>query len=471
MGVFEHVSRYPFPREDVFAWHTRPGGFVRLTPPGMATIVHGPTNGIETGSEIILRVTHPLIAGFLPTVPVKGHGRGPVGLSWHVRHGENVPGERFVDEQVSGPFKAWRHEHLFADGPGGTAIITDRITWELPVALPLGLDEAMVAMQLDGLFRFRERQLRDDLALWARLRPEPTRIVVTGASGLVGTQVCALLATGGHHVTRLVRRRPVGPDEAFWDPERGDIDAEALRGADAVIHLAGHSIGGRFTRAAKEKIMQSRVLSTALLARTLAADGMPRTLVQASGIGGYGARRPDEVLTEASGLGTGFLAEVVRAWEAAAQPAVDAGVRAVFLRTGIALSEGGGALMPQVPLFSIGLGGRLTDANAWLSWIGLDDLARAYAHAVFTPELAGPVNAVAPRPVTAGEFAETLAQVLHRPSAVPTPKFGPALVLGREGASELIDTDQRASARMLLDSGFVFGQGHLLDALRHALMR
>jgi hypothetical protein len=309
--------------------------------------------------------------------------------------------------------------------------------------------------------------------------------------------LCALLTTGGHTVTRLVRAGKVGPGEASWDPVHGRVDAAALRRADAVVHLAGASIGGRFTRRHKDAVLSSRVDGTRTLAGALAAEGMPRTLVQASAIGIYGPRRPGELLTEDATSGTGatswtqspdsgaagpvsrvsgpessgdgFLAHVVRAWEASARPAVDAGVRTVFLRTGIVLSAGGGALLPQLPLFEIGAGGRLTAPDAWTSWITLDDMARAYVHALFTAALEGPVNAVAPHPVTAEVFARTLGRALRRPAGLPTPGFGPALVLGREGKSELIDTDQRVSSQRLADSGFVWAQPTIEDAFAHLL--
>lgn len=469
MPVFEHVSTYPHPRAAVFAWHERPGGFVRLTPPGSARIVSGPTDGIRVGSELVLRISSPVIAGLLPDVPLPGWGTGPVGLGWRVRHVEYVAGERFVDEQVSGPLKRWRHEHLFTDAPGGGTTITDRVHYELPADLA-GFAAGALQRHLARLFRFREAQLRDDLALHARLGAPASHIAVTGASGLVGTQLCALLSTGGHRVTRFVRGS-AGPGEAAWNPARGTIDAEALRGVDAVVHLAGASIGGRFTQAHKDAVLGSRLDGSGLLARALAADGMPRTLVQASAIGIYGARRPGELLTEDSAPGTGFLADVVRAWEAAAAPASDAGVRATFLRTGIVLSTGGGALLPQLPLYLLGAGGRLTAADAWSSWITLDDLARAYVHAVFTEALVGPVNAVAPAPVTNATFARELGRALRRPALLPTPGFGPALILGKEGRDQLIDTDQRVSAARLQGSGFSFGQPTLPGALAHVLAR
>lgn len=466
MPVFERTTRIPLPREDVFAWHTRPGAFVRLTPPGMATVLSGPTDGINVGSESELVISHPLVTSLLPGLPGR---RGPLGVRWRVRHVELDPGVGFTDEQVSGPFRSWRHEHRFADGPGGSTVLTDRVTWELPLRLPGGIDRAVVEMQLDGLFRFRERQLRDDLLLHDRLAGPRRRVVVAGASGLIGTQLCALLTSGGHDVVRLVRSGRVGPGEARWNPARHTVDRRILDRADAVINLAGHSIGGRFTRAHKGKVLTSRLDASAALASGVVSAGVP-ALLQASAIGYYGPRRPDELLTEASGPGDGFLATVVRAWEAAAVPAEKAGARVAHLRTGIVLSEGGGALAPQVPLFSAGLGGRLAAPDAWFSWVGLDDTARAYVH-VLLSELAGPVNVVAPRPVTQREFADTLGHILHRPSAIPTPAFGPKLVLGAEGYDQMIDTDQRVSSGKLCDSGFRFGQANLTDALVHALMR
>ena len=471
MPVFEFVSRYPAPREQVFAWHTRPGAFVRLTPPGMATVLRGPSRGVEVGSETLLRISHPLAQALGPTIGRRGKS-GPIGLDWLVRHVELVDSERFVDEQVRGPFSSWRHEHHFADGPGGSTAITDRVEWELPG--PVSVTTPLVEMILAGLFSFRERQLRGDLAAQSVSGP-PGTVLVAGSSGLVGTQLCAYLAVGGHRVVRLVRGstragKP-GSDAVRWDPTSGRLPRGALDGVDAVVNLAGHTIGGRFTARNKRLIMASRIDTTATLARALAADPGERVLVQASAVGIYGARRPGEILTEKSAPGRGFLADVVKAWEAAAAPAADAGVRTAYLRTGIALSEAGGALSRQLPLFIVGLGGRLTDADAWLSWIGLDDLVRGYGHAVASDEIEGPVNACAPRPVTHQEFAETLGHVLHRPSWLPTPAAGPALLLGREGYDQLVHTDQRVSARRLTDSGFRFGQGNLADALHHALMR
>ncbi len=469
MPLLEHTATYPHPRAEVWAWHTRPGAFVRLTPPGFAVVTSGPTNGIQDGSELTLRLTHPLLASLgMPRLPGP-FGGGPIGIPWRVRHGGYADGERFVDEQVSGPFKHWRHEHIFSDGPDGSTLITDRLAWQLPSHLP-GIPR-LIEPRLRGLFEFREQQLRDDLALHARLAADPSHVAITGASGLIGRQLCAVLTTGGHRVTRLVRRPAKSRDEAQWDPTSHQLDPAVLQDVDAVVNLGGETIGGRFTPDKKRAILDSRLESTSTIVKALAAGAGPRTLVQASAIGYYGARRPGELLREETIPGHGFLAEVVKAWEAAAQPAVDAGIRTVLLRTGIVLSEGGGALMPLVPLFEVGAGGPITRRDAWFSWISLDDVARAYVHALLTDSLSGPVNAVSEQPVTARQFATTLGRTLHRPSLIPTPGIGPTLVLGPEGKDQMIDTDQRVSASKLAASGFRFGQPDLTLALNHALAR
>ncbi|MGQ4535862.1 TIGR01777 family oxidoreductase [Dermabacteraceae bacterium P13264] len=298
--------------------------------------------------------------------------------------------------------------------------------------------------------------------------PKPKlTVAVAGASGLIGSEVCALLRAGGHEVRRLVRgaNADVGPNIP-WDPTQGKLAPESLAGVDAVINLAGRSIGTRFTRAAKREMLRSRLDSAALLADAAARAEVP-TYVQASAIGYYGPRRPGELLTETSRAGSGFLADLCAAWEEAGNPGSD--TRSVYLRTGLVLSADGGSLPPQLKLFRLGLGGRITRAGAYQSWISLTDIARMYVHAVTAESLSGPVNAVAPQPVTATEFARTLGAVLRRPALLPAPPFGPALVLGREGARELVHTDQNVSCHRVMESGFNFSHPLLEGALRAAL--
>jgi uncharacterized protein (TIGR01777 family) len=248
---------------------------------------------------------------------------------------------------------------------------------------------------------------------------------------------------------------------------------------DAVIHLAGASIGGRFTPERKAQIRDSRILPTRLLAE-LAASSLagsaggsdtPKAFVTASAIGIYGPDRGDEVLTEDSSRGEGFLADVVADWEDAAGPAAAAGVRAVQVRTGIVQTPRGGMLRLLSPLFEAGLGGRLGSGKQWLAWIGLDDLLDVYLRAVLDDGLSGPVNAVAPEPMRNEDYTRTLASVLHRPALLPVPGLGPRLLLGAEGAKEIAQASQYVRPQRLIEAGHQFRQPELEGALRHLFGR
>ncbi|MEE1650681.1 TIGR01777 family oxidoreductase [Brachybacterium sp. J144] len=468
----ETVHRVAQSRADVLAWYDRPGALVRLTPPGLASVEDPSVGGMRDGRLVGARLGPPLLPA-----PLRPH--------WLLRHVESDPAGHFVDQQVRGPWRTWRHEHrLEVDtlsggdgapdggvaGGAGTAI-RDSIEFELPRHLERLAPVA--ESQIRRLLAFRARQLRDDLAFHARWRDLPRRtIAITGSSGLIGTQLAALLETGGHTVRRMVRGSGAGPGEISWDPRAGELDPAELEGVDVVVNLAGRSIGTRWTPAARREIRDSRVHGTALIARTLAGmrDG-PSALVQASAIGLYGPRRPGELLTESDPGGEGFLADLVRDWEGSSRTAEEAGLRVAHVRTGLALSDGGGSLLPQLPLFLTGMGGRLTDGKAMTSWISLDDIVRVFAHAALSAQVSGPLNGVAPHAVTAGEFARTLGEVLHRPALVPVPPFGPRLALGAAAADELIHVDQHVSSARLEDSGFVPAHARLEDALRHVLRR
>jgi uncharacterized protein (TIGR01777 family) len=300
-------------------------------------------------------------------------------------------------------------------------------------------------------------------------------VAVTGASGLIGTALVRRLQNEGHRVLRLTRSRPSGPDQLQWDPMAGRLDRDALAKADAVVHLAAANIGDklRWTARTKREILGTRVEGTGLVARTMAelanGPGGPRVLVCASGAHYYGDRG-DEVLTEASSGGRGFLADVVRQWEAAADPARAAGLRVVHLRTGPVQDAAGAGLPKQALMFRLGIGGRFGSGRQWLSWIALDDIAGAYLHALAREDLAGPVNAVAPNPVTNAEFTATLARVLRRVAVVHVPAFAPRLVLG-EFADEMLFTSMRVHPARLLATGYRFRFPELEPALRHTLGR
>jgi uncharacterized protein len=294
-------------------------------------------------------------------------------------------------------------------------------------------------------------------------------ILVTGASGLIGTALVSSLMSSSHEVTRLVRGQPNPGEKAVrWDPMAGSIEASALEGIDAVVHLAGENIGERWTAAKKVRIRDSRVKGTQLLCETLARLSSPaQVLVSASAVGYYGDRG-EEILTEDSPSGRGFLPEVSRAWEAATEPARQHGIRVVQLRLGVVLSAAGGALAKMLPPFRLGLGGVLGSGRQYMSWIALDDAVGAMQHAIVTDTLQGPTNAVAPRPVTNQEFTKTLGKVLGRPTAIPLPAFAARLMFG-EMADELLLASARVQATKLLASGYQFRYPELEDALRHVL--
>jgi uncharacterized protein len=293
-------------------------------------------------------------------------------------------------------------------------------------------------------------------------------VAVTGSTGLIGTALVDALGAAGHRVVRVVRGAPTG-DAIAWDPKAGTIDGAGLEGIGGVVHLAGAGIGDRrWNDAYKREILDSRVQGTGLLARTLAGlTRPPAVLVSASAIGWYGDRG-DEVLDETSGPGTGFFPDVCRQWEAAADPARAAGIRVAHPRSGIVLTPKGGALKKELPLFKLGLGGRFGTGRQWQSWIALDDEIAAIAH-LLSSDLAGPVNLTAPTPVTNAELTKTLGSVLHRPTLLPVPAFGPKLLLGPELASVVLYEGQRVVPAVLLASGFTFSQPTLEGALRSML--
>jgi len=456
MGL-KYSSVIDAPLGEVFAWHTRPGAISRLMPPWPPVEVEREAGSVRDGRAVL---------------------KLPAGLRWVAAHqpGEYDPPHEFADALISLPLSAvlpWRHTHQFASVGEGATRVTDMIETPLPVRM------------LRPMFAYRHRQLADELAAHSRARelcPEPLTIAVTGSSGLIGTALTALLTTGGHHVIRLVRRLPRHAGERYWRPD--DPGPDLLSGVDAVIHLAGASIAGRFTPARKQEIRDSRIIPTRRLAELAAASAATsatasdrpgarglRAFVTASAIGIYGPDRGDEVLTETSARGDGFLADVVAGWEDATTPAARAGIRAVQVRTGIVQTPRGGMLRLLHPLFAAGLGGRLGDGKQWLAWIGLDDLLDIYLRAVTDPALSGPVNAVAPRPARNAEYTATLAGVLHRPALVPVPGFGPRLLLGAEGAREIAQASQYVRPQRLISAGHRFRFPELEGALRHMLGR
>ncbi len=295
------------------------------------------------------------------------------------------------------------------------------------------------------------------------------KILITGASGLIGQALTKQLNASGHTTVALVRREPRRNDEVFWNPITGEISPSAFDGVDAVVHLAGAGIGDkRWTDSYKMEILQSRTFGTALLADTMASlMTKPSVFLSGSAIGIYGGDNDGE-LGEDANIGTGFLAEVCRDWESATVAASAASIRTVLLRTGIVLSPNGGALKKQLPLFKLGLGGRFGNGKQWQSWISITDEVNAIIH-LLTSQLSGPVNLTAPQPVTNIEFTRVLAHVLTRPAILPIPSFGPKLLLGGELANALLFTGQQVMPNALLADGFHFTHPTLDGALQALL--
>ena len=296
-------------------------------------------------------------------------------------------------------------------------------------------------------------------------------VAITGASGLIGRALQARLRLNGKRVRCLTRSAsPDRPDDIVWDPMGGKLDPRALEGAEVVVHLAGEPIAQRWTGARREAIRESRVRGTELLARAIVAlDVKPRVFLSGSAVGYYGDRG-DEAVDEESAPGTDFLAGVAREWEGATAAAKDAGVRVVLLRSGVVLSPHGGMLERLLPPFRLGVGGPIGTGRQWISWIALDDYLSATEHAMATTGIHGPMNVVAPNPVTNAELAATLGRVLGRPALVPVPAFALELLYG-EMARATILAGQRVIPKMLLRNGFHFAHPTLEEALRFELAR
>jgi uncharacterized protein (TIGR01777 family) len=353
----------------------------------------------------------------------------------------------------------WRHTHRYSDAGHGTTRVHDIVDTTVP------------AFALRSTFAYRHRQLSEDLAAHSDAAAAGAReltVAITGSSGLVGTALGAFLTTGGHRVIRLVRGEPADDNERRWVPD--EPAADLLDGVDAVIHLAGESIAGRFTEAHRRAIRESRIGPTRRLAEVAAATGgRLTTFVSASAVGFYGYDCGDTELDEDSPRGDGFLADVVADWESATASAAEAGLRVVAVRTGIVQAAAGGTLKLLRPLFAAGLGGRLGSGRQWLSWIGIDDLLDIYYRAIYDNRLTGPVNAVGPEPVRNSEYTKALAGTLRRPALLPVPSFGPRLLLGKQGAVELAEANQRVRPAKLEALGHRFRSVTVTDALAHQL--
>jgi uncharacterized protein len=454
MDVFEQQVTLPAAAEAVFDWHARPGTFERLMPPWEQIEVLWHTGGIgdEARAEIQVRI-------------------GPIRKRWIAEHRGYVRGRQFQDVQLGGPFAHFEHTHRISPLTERSCVLEDHIEYVLPLGtLGRMFGGRYVRGKLARMFRYRHDITRHDIRAHALYEGQPRmKVLVTGGTGLVGSALCPFLTTGGHEVYRLTRSMPKAANDIHWNPEKGDLPKAQLEGFDAVVHLAGESIAGaRWNAKVKSRLRDSRIKGTKFLCATLAQlQRPPKSLICASAIGYYGDRGAD-LLNESAKPGAGFLADLCREWEAAADSVRAKGMRVVNLRFGFVLTPKGGGLAAMLLPFKLGGGGIIGNGHQYWSWVALDDVVGAIHHCLMNERISGPVNVTAPSPVTNYEFTKTLGKVLNRPTIVPMPAFAARLALG-EMANELLLASARVMPNRLSESGYEFRYPTLEGALRHLL--
>ena len=450
---YEYETHTDSPRPEVFDWFERKGSFRRLMPPWEVAEEVRADETLEDGAQRIFRFP-----------------MGPIKMTWVAEHLGYQPPEKFEDIMKKGPFRSWHHVHRFIEKDGGT-VVHDEVDYKLPMGV-LGriFGSRNVRNRLNRMFRARENRLIRDLERHSDFKHlDRKRILLAGASGLIGKQLAAFLDTGGHEIWRLVRRPPVaGQNEIEWDPSKGTIDNSAIEGFDIVIHLGGAGIGDRrWTKSRMVLIEKSRTESTGLLARTLASlKQKPEVFLVASAIGWYG-NRGDEILDEQSEAGTGFLPETCLAWEASADAARQAGIRTIHARTGVVLDASGGALEKMLLPAKMGAGGPIGFGRQWFSWISMDDQIYALHHLVMSPNTEGAYNITSPEPLQQKNFAKALGRVLRRPAFMPTPPFAIWFLYGKMGVA-LTTESQRVMPTRLTEEGYRFQHQDAESALRDA---
>jgi uncharacterized protein len=377
----------------------------------------------------------------------------------------------FRDKQVRGPLASWVHTHRFEPIDDNRCSLEDIIEYKPYFsAFSMALASPFIRKKLNRIFSFRHKTTTADLELHQQFSAQPRkRILISGASGLLGRKLIPFLKTGGHSVLSLVRREPRSENEIFWDPAKGILDKEKLAGIDAVINLSGESVSeGRWTEKKKRQIIDSRISSTELLAKTISSlKQKPQVFLSASATGFYGDAQA-ALLNESSPVGKNFMASVCSQWENAAHTAEKNGIRTAFMRIGVVLTPEGGALDKLVLPYQLGLGGRIGSGKQYLSWIGIEDTLAAFYWTLMNKEVSGPVNVVSPNPLPFYDFSKTLASILSRPAVIPLPEFIIKLVFGQMGEEGLL-ASTRAHPDRLLGSGFQFRHPNLEEALRHVL--
>lgn len=442
-------AHLPVSSKEAFAWHLRTGALERLLPPWRKTSFLFPPGSLEEfGSQVGLKVKW-----------------GPFSFRWILEHRDLIPDQEFTDVQIKGPFVRYTHRHRFLPIDSLSSQLLDEITY----ALPLNLFRHSFEKECSRYFAWRHAIVTEDLKTIDRYPQTPLRILLSGSSGFIGSKIKLFLQLCGHEVIPLVRTLPSKEQNVvYWDPTHGNFQKEAFEGFDAVIHLAGSSlVKQRWTKERKKELFLSRCRDTWLLSQVLSRLYQPpKTIISASAVGFYGDRG-DEQLTEESGQGTGFLADLCGHWEKGLEAIENRGTRVVRARFGIVLGDKG-LLGKILPIFKWGLGGKLGSGKQKLSWIGIDDLVGALYHILMTEAMEGPVNVVAPHPVSQAEFTQILAAKLRRPAFCSVSAAVLKLTLG-EMANELILQGQHVLPQKLLQSGYTFRYPDLKTALDYVI--
>lgn len=455
---FVKKTTLPYSPKTVFGYYNSPEALVRLTPPWEKMKVVKKLDSFEDGSRVVLKVK-----------------TGPIWQKWVAEHFDFEPPHLFCDRMVSGPFKYWVQRHEFRDVEAGCEV-RDIINYELPVSPFSDMFGGWFAKsKIQSMFDYRHRITEGDVKYHETNKLEPKRILISGSSGMIGTQLVAYFSMAKHDVWKLKRVDSPSKESRdeknkiiFWDPKSGFKNKNILEGFDVVIHLAGAGIADkRWTDARKKVLRESRVIDTNNLSKALAElDQKPEVFLSSSAIGIYGDR-DDEKLTEESAPVDDFLGKLGQDWEKATQQAADAGIRTINMRTGIVLSPAGGALGKMILPFMMGVGGKLGDGKAYMSWIALDDMLSSIEYLIKDYSIEGPVNLTSPNPVTNSEFTKTLSKVIKRPAFIPAPEFGLNMMFGEMAEKALL-----ASARVIpekLNKDYQFRYADLESALRHLL--
>ncbi|MCH1430876.1 MAG: TIGR01777 family protein [Chlamydiales bacterium] len=447
MFSYEKSSEMPCSQQELFDWHKKNSALRRLTPPWMRVNVLQEADSLAKGSEVTLEIkAAPLMK-----------------LKLISKHTDYQEGKEFTDTMLKGPFSYWKHRHQMIDNGKESSILQDSVEY----TPPLPFSNPLIKSEINRLFNYRHRVLKADLELIKRYDSSCMKIAITGATGLVGSELKHFLRSAGHDVYTLVRTPCKSDKEIRWNPLTGDIELSKLEGFDAIIHLAGENIGsGYWTKKKKQRIRDSRVIGTKHLVAALNnLQNPPKTLISFSAIGFYGVKAL-ETDEDHSSCGNDFLASVCSDWE---QEALQYNKgRVVIPRLGVILSPKGGALEKMLLPFKLGFGGKIASGAQYMSWIAIDDVIYNLYHMLCNKTISGTLNLTSPNPVTNEDFSKVLAKVLKRPCLFPVPSIALKALFGEMAEATMLSSI-KAFPNTLKGSKAPFFYSELEDALRHLL--